>query len=100
METESQLMDFQDCINGLLDALQILLDANKAMGERASQFEMIVEDYEDLNSEDAKLKGELAMRKRGQHGIKSEKAKETSKSDSASECSKDEDEACRGQGRL
>ena len=57
--------DYQDRINGLLDAVQTLLDANRAMGERMAQLEKIAQDYEGLKAENAKLKGELAMRKRG-----------------------------------
>lgn len=68
--------DYQDRINSLLDAVQTLLDANNAMGERMAKLEKIAQDYEDLKAENAKLKGELAMRKRGQHGTKSEKAQE------------------------
>lgn len=34
------------------------------LGERVAQLEKIAEDYEDLKAENAKLKGELAMRKR------------------------------------
>ena len=58
--------DYQDRINSLLDAVQTLLNANNAMGERMAKLEKIAQDYEDLKAENAKLKGELAMRKRGQ----------------------------------
>ena len=68
--------DYQDRINSLLDAVQTLLNANNAMGERMAKLEKIAQDYEDLKAENAKLKGELAMRKRGQHETKSEKAQE------------------------
>ena len=32
------------------------------MGERVAQLEKIAEDYEDLKAENAKLKGELALK--------------------------------------
>lgn len=85
---------YQNQIKELVRGMQTLLDANKAMGERMAHLEKIAKDYEDLKAENAKLKGELAMRKRGQHGKKSEKLKDTSESesDSASDGSKDEDE--------
>ncbi len=57
--------DYQECINRLLDAVQTLLDANKAMGEKLDRLEKIAQDYEGLKAENEKLKGELAMRKRG-----------------------------------
>ena len=60
------------------------LKSNNAMGERVAQLEKIAEDYEDLKAENAKLKGELAMRKRAQYGKGSEKPKESSKSKSVS----------------
>ena len=60
------------------------MKSNNAMGERVAQLEKIAEDYEDLKAENAKLKGELAMRKRAQYGKGSEKPKESSKSKSVS----------------
>ena len=72
--------DYQDRINSLLDAVQTLLDANNAMGERMAQLEKMAQGYENLKAENAKLKGELAMRKRGQHGTKSGNPKDTSES--------------------
>ena len=62
--------DYQKRISDLLNVVTTLLDANKAMGER---IESIAKAHEDLKAENARLKGELAMRKRGQHGKKSEK---------------------------
>ena len=76
---------YQNQIKDLLQAVETLLKSNNAMGERVAQLEKIVEDYEDLKAENAKLKGELAMRKRAQHGKKSEKTKDTSESDPAYE---------------
>ena len=66
---------YQNQIKVLLQAVETLLKSNNALGERVAQLEKIVEDYEDLKAENAKLKGELAMRKRGQHGKKSEKTR-------------------------
>ena len=83
---------YQNQIKDLLQAVETLLKSNKAMGERVTQLEKIVEDYEDLKAENAKLKGELAMRKRGQHGKKSEKPKDTATSESDTAKTKDEDE--------
>ena len=83
---------YQNQIKDLLQAVETLLNSNNAMGERVAQLEKIVEDYEDLKAENAKLKGELAMRKRAQYGKGSEKPKDTSESKSASDGSKDEDE--------
>lgn len=57
---------YQNQIKDLLQAVETLLNSNNAMGERVAQLEKIVEDYEDLKAENAKLKGELAMRKRAQ----------------------------------
>lgn len=76
---------YQNQIKDLLQAVETLLKSNNAMGERVAQLEKIVEDYEDLKAENAKLKGELAMRKRGQHGKKSEKTTDSSESDPAYE---------------
>jgi hypothetical protein len=84
--------NYQKRIDDLLNAVSSLLDANNAMGERIQKLEKIAEDYEDLKAENAKLKGELAMRKRAQYGKGSEKPKDTSESKSASDGSKDEDE--------
>ncbi len=39
--------DYQDCINSLLDAVQTLLDANNAMGEK---LEKIARDYDTLKA--------------------------------------------------
>ena len=83
---------YQKQIKDLLQAVETLLKSNNAMGERVAQLEKIAEDYEDLKVENAKLKGELAMRKRAQYGKGSEKPKESSESKSASDGSKDEDE--------
>ena len=69
---------YQNQIKELLQAVETLLKSNKFMGERVTLLEKIVEDYEDLKAENAKLKGELAMRKRGQHGKKIEKIEESS----------------------
>ena len=69
---------YQKQIKDLLQAVETLLKSNNAMGERVAQ------DYEDLKAENAKLKGELAMRKRAQYGKGSEKPKDTSESKSAS----------------
>ena len=83
---------YQNQIKDLLQAVETLLKSNNDLGERVAQLEKTVEDYEDLKAENAKLKGELAMRKRGQHGKKSEKPKDTSESDTSSDGSKDADE--------
>ena len=68
---------FQNQIRNLLQAVETLLESNTAMGERMAQLEKIAKDNEDLRAEIAKLKGELAMRRRGQHGKKIEKPKDT-----------------------
>ncbi len=65
METESQREQYQNQIKELLQAVETLLKSNRAMGERMAQLEKIAQDYEGLKAENAKLKGELAMRKRG-----------------------------------
>ncbi len=52
---------YQNQIKDLLQAVETLLKSNNAMGERVAQLEKIVEDYEDLKAENAKLEGELAM---------------------------------------
>ena len=76
---------YQNQIKDLLQAVETLLKSNNAMGERVAQLEKIVEDYEDLKAENAKLKGELAMRKRAQYGKGSEKPTDSSESDPAYE---------------
>ena len=81
--------DYQKRIDDLLNAVTTLLDANNAMGEK---LEKTVSAYEDLKARYAKLEGELAMRKRGQHGKKSEKPKDSFESNPASDGSKDADE--------
>ena len=58
---------YQNQIKDLLQAVETLLKSNRAMGERMAHLEKIAKDYADLKAENAKLKGELAMRKRGQH---------------------------------
>ena len=84
--------DYQRRIEELLNAVSTLLDANNAMGEKLQKLEGIADAYEDLKVRYDKLEGELAMRKRGQHGKKSEKPKDTPESNSSSDGSKDEDE--------
>ena len=76
-------------IDDLLDGLESLLNANVKMGERIEKLEQIAKDYEELKAENARLKGELAMRKRAQHGKGSEKPKDDSSLD---EKTKDDDE--------
>ena len=83
---------YQNQIKDLLQAVETLLKSNNALGERVAQLEKVAEAHEDLKARYAKLEGELAMRKRGQHGKKSEKTKDTSESDTSSDGSKDEDE--------
>ena len=61
--------DYQKRINDLLDAVSTLLDANKTMGEK---LDMAAAAYDDLKAKYENLVGELAMRKRGWHGTKSE----------------------------
>ena len=53
---------YQKQIKDLLQAVETLLKSNNAMGERVAQLEKIAEDYEDLKAENAKLKGELALK--------------------------------------
>ena len=60
---------YQNQIKDLLQAVETLLKSNKAMGEKLDKATAA---YEDLKAENTKLKGELAMRKRGWHGTKSE----------------------------
>ena len=80
---------YQNQIKDLLQAVETLLKSNKAMGEKLDKATAA---YEDLKAENAKLKGELAMRKRAQYGKGSEKPKDSSESKSASDGSKNEDE--------
>ena len=79
--------DYQKRIDDLLNAVTTLLDANNAMGEK---LEKTVSAYEDLKAKYDKLEGELAMRKRAQHGKGSEKPKDTTVS--SDEKTKDDDE--------
>ena len=65
---------YQKQIIDLLQAVETLLKSNNALGERVALLEKVAEAYEDLKAENAKLKGELAMRKRGQYGKKNEKS--------------------------
>ena len=64
---------YQKRIDELLNGLESLLNANKKLGERIEKLEQIARDYEVLKTENSRLKGELVMHKRGQHGKKSEK---------------------------
>jgi len=80
---------YQNRIKELLQAVEALLESNTAMGERMAQLEKMAKDYEDLKVENAKLKGELAMRKRGQHGKGSEKPKDSSESKFATDIHRD-----------
>ena len=82
--------EYQNQIKDLLNAVETLLKSNKALGERVSQLEKVAEAYEDLKARNAKLEGELAMRKRAQHGKGSEKPKDDSSS--SDEKTKDDDE--------
>ena len=77
-------------INELLDSVQTLLDANVAMGKRIETLEQMSKEYEALKANYEKLKGELAMRKRGRHGRSSEKPKDTTSP--SDDTTKDEDE--------
>lgn len=56
---------YQNQLKDLLQAVETLLMSNNAMGKRVAQLEEMVEDYEELKAENAKLKGELAIRMRG-----------------------------------
>ena len=58
--------EYQKQINHLIQAVETLLKSNNAVGERVARLEKVADAYEDLKAENAKLKGELAMRKRGQ----------------------------------
>ena len=66
--SEMERDQYHNQIKDLLQAVETLLKSNNAMGERVAQLEKIAQDYEVLKAENAKLKGELAMRKRAQHG--------------------------------
>ena len=80
---------YQNQIKDLLQAVETLLKSNKAMGEKLDKTTAA---YEDLKAKYEKLEGELAMRKRGQHGKRSEKPKDTSGANPASDGSKEDDE--------
>jgi len=82
---------YQEQIKNLLQAVETLLKSNKVMGERVAHLEKVADAYEDLKAKYEKLEGELAMRKRGKYGKKSEKPKDSPGSDSASDGSKDEE---------
>ena len=58
---------YQNQIKDLLQAVETLLKSNNALDERVAQLEKVAEAHEDLKARYAKLEGELAMRKRGQH---------------------------------
>ncbi|MBO7069489.1 MAG: hypothetical protein J6W52_12595, partial [Bacteroidaceae bacterium] len=90
--SDMERQDYINRINDLLQAVETLLKSNNAMGERVAQLEKKAEAYEDLKVRYDRLEGELAMRKRGQHGRKSEKPKDTAASDSGTGKTKDEDE--------
>ena len=75
--------EYQKQIKDLLQAVETLLNSNKAMGERVAQLEKVAEAYDDLKARYDKLEGELAMRKRGQHGKRSEKPENNSDSNPA-----------------
>jgi hypothetical protein len=80
---------YQNQIKDLLQAVETLLKSNNAMGEK---LEKTTAAYEDLKAKYEKLEGELAMRKRVQHGKRIEKRKDTSDANPASDGSKDDDE--------
>ena len=61
---------YQDRIKDLLQAVETLLKANNALGERVALLEKVAGAYEDLKTRCEKLEGELAMRRRGQHASK------------------------------
>ena len=84
--------DYQKRIDDLLNAVTTLLNANNAMGEKLQKLEKIADAYDELKAENEKLKGELAMRKRGHYGKGSEKPNDTSESNPTSDGIKDEDE--------
>ena len=81
---------YQNQIKDLLQAVETLLKSNKAMGEKLDKTTAA---YEDLKAKYEKLEGELAMRKRGQHGKRSEKPKDTPDANPASDGSKDDNES-------
>ncbi len=70
---------YQNQIKDLLQAVETLLKSNKAMGEKLDKATAA---YDDLKAKYEKLKGELAMRKRGQYRKGSEKPKENAISES------------------
>lgn len=92
IEPDMEREDYQKRIDDLLNAVTTLLDANNAMGEKLQKLEKIADAYEELKAKYDKLEGELAMRKRGHYGRGSEKPKDASESNSASDGIKDEDE--------
>lgn len=50
---------YQNQIKDLLQAVETLLRSNKAMAERVTQLEKVVEAYDDLKAENERLRGEL-----------------------------------------
>lgn len=80
---------YQKQIKDLLQAVETLLKSNNTMGE---ELRKVSAAYDDLKARYDRLEGELAMRKRGQHGKRSEKPKDTAASESKAEKTKDEDE--------
>ena len=58
VQSDMERERYQNQIKELLQAVETLLKSNTAMGERVAQLEKIVEDYEDLKAENAKLKGD------------------------------------------
>ena len=56
---------YQNQIKDLLQAVETLLKSNNTMGE---ELRKVSAAYDDLKAKYDKLEGELAMRKRGQHG--------------------------------
>ena len=65
--SDMERQDYINRINDLLQAVETLLKSNNAMGEK---LEETAAAYEDLKVRYDRLEGELAMRKRGQHGRK------------------------------
>ena len=59
------------------------------MGEKLQKLEKVADAYDNLKAKYEKLEGELAMRKRGQHGKKNEKSKDDPSS--SDEKTKDDD---------
>ena len=80
---------YQKQIKDLLQAVETLLKSNNTMGE---ELRKVSAAYDDLKARYDRLEGELAMRKRGEHGKRSEKPKDTAASESKAEKTKDEDE--------